>query len=87
MGNRHLVISDIHENHEAIMRLILKARKIPGGFCDIWFWVIFLVISEDAEREKISDANCLLTIEDLFHTAIILCIRELGNIGWRIRRM
>jgi predicted phosphodiesterase len=66
MGNRHLVISDIHENHEAIMRLILKARKIPGGFCDIWFLGDFFGHSEDADGKNHLTQNCLLTIEDLF---------------------
>ena len=66
MGNRHLVISDIHENHEAIVRLILKARKIPGGFRDIWFLGDFFGHSEDAVGKSRLTRSCLLTVTDLF---------------------
>lgn len=34
---RHLVISDLHENHPALRRFIAQAEKVHGGFEDIWF--------------------------------------------------
>lgn len=37
MSARHLIISDLHENHGALRRFIKAAEHTPGGFNDIWF--------------------------------------------------
>ena len=36
MSNRHLVLSDIHENSGSLQRIIEEARKTDGGYDDIW---------------------------------------------------
>ncbi len=36
MSSRHLVLSDLHENFDALNRFIAAAEKTPGGFDDIW---------------------------------------------------
>ena len=36
MNRRHLVLSDLHENSEALKRFIQIAEARPGGFDDIW---------------------------------------------------
>lgn len=48
MGERHLVISDLHENHQALLRFIDLAGKTPGGFNDIWFLGDFFGHSDQA---------------------------------------
>ena len=36
MGSRHLVLSDIHENGESLIRLLNLAESSRTGFTDIW---------------------------------------------------
>lgn len=36
MNNRHLILSDIHENSGSLKRILEEARKTDGGYDDIW---------------------------------------------------
>ena len=65
MKNRHLVLSDVHENQNSLMRFILKAAKSRDGFDDIWLLGDLFGHSEDAVGEKRLRRSFLSVLSDL----------------------
>ncbi|MHC1772553.1 MAG: metallophosphoesterase [Flexilinea sp.] len=70
MKNRHLVLSDVHENQNSLMRFILKATKSRGGFDDIWLLGDLFGHSEDAVGEKRLRRSFLSVLSDLSQVPI-----------------
>lgn len=63
--HRHLILSDIHENADALMRLVLKALRMPGGIDDIWLLGDLFGHSENAIGVPRLQKRFLSVLKDL----------------------